>query len=97
MYAIIETGGKQYKAEQGRWLEVELLYAPEGNTVNFPALMVVDGDKTVVGAPHVETATVTGKVLKEEVKGKKSGFLQVPRQKKAISAKWVIVKNTPAC
>lgn len=71
MYAIIETGGKQYKAEQGRWLEVELLSAPEGNTVNFPALMVVDGETTVVGAPHVESATVTGKVLKEEVKGKK--------------------------
>ena len=71
MYAIIESGGKQYKAEQGRWLELELLYAEEGSTVNFPVLMVVDGDKTVVGAPLLEAATVSGKVLQEEVKGKK--------------------------
>lgn len=71
MYAIIETGGKQYKAEQGRWLDLELLQAEEGSTVNFPVLMVVDEDKTVVGAPHVESATVTGKVVKEEIKGKK--------------------------
>lgn len=71
MYAIIESGGKQYKAEQGRWLDLELLQAEEGATVNFPVLMVVDGDKTQVGAPHVEAASVSGKVLKEEVKGKK--------------------------
>jgi len=71
MYAIIQSGGKQYKAEQGRWLDLELLHAEEGATVNFPVVMVVDGDKTVVGSPHVEAAAVTGKVLKEEVKGKK--------------------------
>lgn len=71
MYAIIETGGKQYKAEQGRWLDLELLQAEEGSTVNFPVLMVVDGDKTHVGAPRLESAAVTGKILKEEVKGKK--------------------------
>lgn len=71
MYAIIESGGKQYKAEQGRWLELELLHAEEGATVNFPVLMVVDGDKTHVGAPHVESAAVSGKVIQEEVKGKK--------------------------
>lgn len=71
MYAIIESGGKQYKAEQGRWLDLELLHAEEGATVNFPVLMVVDGDKTQVGAPHVEAASVSGKVLKDELKGKK--------------------------
>lgn len=71
MYAIIQSGGKQYKAEQGRWLDLELLHAEEGATVNFPVIMVVDGDKTVVGAPHVDSAAVTGKVLREEVKGKK--------------------------
>ncbi|MEZ0371299.1 MAG: 50S ribosomal protein L21 [Candidatus Sericytochromatia bacterium] len=71
MYAIIQSGGKQYKAEQGRWLDLELLHAEEGTTVNFPVVMVVDGDKTVVGAPHVDDAAVTGKVIREEVKGKK--------------------------
>lgn len=71
MYAIIENGGKQYKAEKGRWLEVELLKKEEGSTVEFPVLMVVDGDKTHVGQPHVESAKVTGKVIQEEVKAKK--------------------------
>jgi len=70
MYAIIKSGGKQYKAEQGRWLDLELLSAEEGSSVEFPAVMVVDGDKTVIGAPLVDSATVTGKVLKE-IKSKK--------------------------
>jgi len=70
MYAIIENGGKQYQAEQGRWLDLELLHSEEGSTVEFPALMVVDGDNVHVGTPHVQ-ATVSGKVLKEEIKGKK--------------------------
>lgn len=71
MYAIIESGGKQYKAEKGRWLDLELLHSEEGSSVSFPVLMVVDGDKTTVGTPHVESASVTGKILKDEVKGKK--------------------------
>ncbi len=70
MYAIIENGGKQYQAEQGRWLDLELLHAEEGSTVEFPALMVVDGENVHVGTPTVQ-ATVSGKVLKEEIKGKK--------------------------
>lgn len=71
MYAIIESGGKQYKAEEGRWLDLELLYAEEGATVNFPVLMIVDGENSHVGAPHLEAAAVSGKVLQEEFKGKK--------------------------
>ena len=71
MYAIIQSGGKQYKAEQGRWLDLELLKAEEGSTVECPVLMVVDVENAQVGAPHVESATVTGKILTEEFKGKK--------------------------
>jgi len=71
MYAIISSGGKQYKAEQGRWLDLELLHAEEGSTVQFPVLMVVDGEQTTVGTPHLESAAVVGKVQKEELKGKK--------------------------
>lgn len=71
MYAIIQTGSKQYKAEQGRWIEVELLNAEEGTQVTFPALLVVDGDKTLVGSPILDNVTVTGKVLRSEVKGPK--------------------------
>ena len=71
MYAIIKSGGKQYKAEEGRWLDLELLGEEEGNTISFPVLLVVDGETTHIGDPHVESAKVTGKVLKEELKGKK--------------------------
>lgn len=71
MYAIIQSGGKQYKAEQGRWLDLELLNAEEGSSVEFPALLVVDGEQTHVGAPHVEAATVAGKIIKDQIKGKK--------------------------
>ena len=81
MYAIIENGGKQYQAEQGRWLDLELLHSEEGSTVEFPALMVVDGDNVHVGTPHVQ-ATVSGKVLKEEIKGKKMVSFKYRAQKR---------------
>lgn len=71
MYAIIESGGKQYKAEEGRWIEVELLHAEKDSNVTFPVLLVVDGDNTTVGKPHVASAAVSGKVLITERKGRK--------------------------
>lgn len=71
MYVIIKSGGKQYKAEQGRWLDLELLHAEEGSTVEFPVLMVVNGEETKVGNPQLESAAVVGKILKAEQKGKK--------------------------
>ena len=86
MYAIIESGGKQYKAEKGRWLDLELLNAEEGSSVDFPALMVVDGETTHIGSPHVESAKVTGKIQQPEVKGKKLVFFNY-RAKKGYQRK----------
>ena len=63
MYAIIKTGGKQYKAEPERFIDVEKLDAEVGAEVTFDALMVVDGDKTTIGTPVVDGVKVTGKVL----------------------------------
>lgn len=69
MYAIIKTGGKQYKVEEGRFIDVELLPEDLGGTVVFnEVLLVADGDKVSVGAPLVTGATVSGKVL---ITGKK--------------------------
>ena len=65
MYAVIETGGKQYKVSNGDTIYVEKLDAAEESTVDFK---VVDGFK--VGTPYVEGAKVSGKVLKNG-KGKK--------------------------
>ncbi len=62
MYAIIETGGKQLKVEEGQVLFVEKLHAEEGDTVTFDKVLFVGGDNVKVGVPTVEGATVTAKV-----------------------------------
>ncbi|MDA8354157.1 MAG: 50S ribosomal protein L21 [Firmicutes bacterium] len=71
MYALIETGGKQYRVEEGQALFVEKLDAEEGQTVTFDKVLLVGGeDGTTVGTPLVENAKVTGKVERHG-KGKK--------------------------
>ena len=64
MQAIFVTGGKQYKVSEGDIIYVEKLNV-EGETVEFDnVLMTIDGDDVTVGAPKVEGAKVTAKVLK---------------------------------
>lgn len=70
MYAIIETGGKQVKVEEGQAIYIEKLDAQEGETVTFDKVLFVGGENVKVGKPLVEGATVTGKVEKNG-KGKK--------------------------
>jgi len=55
MYAIILSGGKQYKASTGDVIEVEKLYADVGEKVDMQVLMTVDGEKVAVGADAVKT------------------------------------------
>ena len=64
MYAIVKTGGKQYKVAQGDVLFVEKLEANEGNVVTLDQVLAVAGENGLtVGAPVVEGATVTAKVV----------------------------------
>ena len=70
MYAIIATGGKQYKVSEGDVIYIEKLNAENGNEVTFDQVLAVGGDTLTVGSPLVEGSTVTGKVL-DQVKGKK--------------------------
>lgn len=71
MYAIIETGGKQYKVENGDVVFIEKLEAAEEATVEFAQVIAFHDGKTLkVGTPYVKNAVVTGKVLKNG-KGKK--------------------------
>ena len=70
MYAIIETGGKQLKVEEGQTLYIEKLDAEAGETVTFDQVLFVGGDDVKVGSPLVEGATVTAKVV-EHGRGKK--------------------------
>lgn len=63
MYAIIETGGKQYIVEAGDKIKVEKLDVKEGDKVTFDKVLFVSGDDAKVGAPFVDGAKVEAKVL----------------------------------
>ena len=71
MYAIIQTGGKQYRVEEGKVITVEKLAQAVDEAIEFAdVLSVVDGDNIQFGAPFVKGATVKGKVLTQG-RGKK--------------------------
>ncbi len=70
MYAIIQTGGKQYKVEAGAEVLVEKLNAEAGEEVTFDVLLMSDGSSVQVGKPVLEGVKATAKVM-EHGKGKK--------------------------
>ena len=71
IYAIIETGGKQYKVTPGQTIDVERLDVGEGNGVELDrVLLIADGDKVTVGSPTIEGAKVVA-TSQGEGKGKK--------------------------
>ncbi len=75
MYAVIKTGGKQYKVAQGERLDVELLGVEVGADVTFAPVLLVDGDNVVSGKAALAGATVSAKVI-AEIKGPKIvGFM----------------------
>ena len=64
-FAVIETGGKQYKVAPGQKIKVEKLDAKQGDDFTFDkVLLVADGDKVTIGAPYVSGAKVIGKVTR---------------------------------
>lgn len=81
MYAVIKTGGKQYKVAEGDVLQIEKLEANEGDTVDFnEVLMVTDGESTKVGAPILEGTKVTATV-ESQIRGKKIKIIKFRRRK----------------
>ncbi len=64
MFAVIETGGKQYKVNEGDVVFVEKLGVEAGDKVTFKVLALSNGEKFYVGAPYVEGASVEGSVVK---------------------------------
>lgn len=70
MYAIVECGGRQYRAEEGHTLSVEKLPQEVGDKVELPVLMVANGATVQVGTPMVESAKVTATVV-DQYRGKK--------------------------
>ena len=64
MFAIIKTGGKQYKVQKGSVLKIEKLEVEDGADFTFgEVLLVADGDSVTVGKPMVENASVSAKVI----------------------------------
>ena len=70
MYAIIETGGKQYKVSVGDTIQVEKLERAVGDKITFKPFLVADGDNITAGAPYVEKVSVVAEVV-EHGKGDK--------------------------
>jgi large subunit ribosomal protein L21 len=80
-YAVIETGGKQERVEEGQTLSVELLGAAEGEEVSFVPVLLVDGDDVVSGRANLGAAKVSARVV-GEVKGPKiKGFTYKPKSR----------------
>ncbi len=81
MFAVIKTGGKQYRAKPGDVLEIEKLVVEKGNSVTFEeVLLIEDQDKVLIGTPFIENAAVTAVVL-DNFKGDKVLVFKKKRRK----------------
>lgn len=82
MYAVIETGGKQYKVQEGQFIEVEKLPQAVGEKVELDrVLLVADGESVQVGRPVVEGAKVLATVARQDRRRKVVIFKYRPKQR----------------
>ena len=81
MYAIIATGGKQYKVAKGDVLDVEKLDAQPGDKVELPVLLLNDGKQTIVSSADLKDKKVTAEVL-EQFKGEKVLVFKFKKRKR---------------
>ena len=85
MYAVIETGGKQYRVEVGTELEVELLDVEPGKTVTIDrVLLVADGDESTIGRPLVADASVSAEVVTQTRGPKLISFKYRPKARSRV-------------
>ena len=84
MYAVIETGGKQYKVAEGDVLFIEKLDVAEGDAVKFDKVLAIGGENAVIGTPVVEGASVDAKCV-ENGKGKKVTIIKFRAKKDSKS------------
>ncbi len=64
MYAIVETGGKQYRVSEGQTLRVDRIEAEEGSELTLEQVLMVGGEKVAVGTPYVKGAAVKARVVR---------------------------------
>jgi len=81
MYAVIKTGGKQYKVEEGDTIRVEKLAGEKGDTITFNEILMIGGDEYVVGSPLIEDAQVSATVVRQ-FKDKKVIVFKMKRRKR---------------
>jgi large subunit ribosomal protein L21 len=79
MYAVIRTGGKQYKVEAGERLEVELVGADEGAEIELAPILLVDGDSVLATPSQLQGAVVKAKVVGQAKGPKIDGFIYKPK------------------
>ncbi len=85
MYAVIETGGKQYRVEVGTELAVELLEVEPGQEITLErVLLVADGDQAAIGRPVVDGATVSATVLRNDRADKVISFKYKPKARRRV-------------
>ena len=85
MYAVIETGGKQYRVEVGTELEVELLDAEPGTEITLDrVLLVADGDTAAIGRPTVDNASVVAEVVRRDRGEKVISFKYRPKARRRV-------------
>jgi large subunit ribosomal protein L21 len=81
MYAVIKTGGKQYRVSEGDRLRVEKLEGAVGDTVNFAEVLMLGGEKVSIGAPLVSGAKVSAEIVGQGF-GKKIIVFKMRRRKR---------------
>ncbi|MGE5603618.1 MAG: 50S ribosomal protein L21 [Nitrososphaerales archaeon] len=85
MFAVVETGGKQYKATPGGFIEVEKLPGEKGQQIVLErVLLVADGDQVTVGQPLVSGATVVATVALQARRRKVLHFHYVPKKRQRV-------------
>jgi large subunit ribosomal protein L21 len=80
MYAVIKTGGKQYRVSEGDTLRVEKLDGDVGAKIEFGEVLMLGGDKVAVGKPTVKGAKVTGEIVAQD-RAKKIIVFKMKRRK----------------
>lgn len=80
MYAVIKTGGKQYKVEEGDTVQIEKLDAAKGDAVTFDDVLFVGGDEYKLGSPKLDGITVNGRIVRQ-MKARKIVVFKMKRRK----------------
>ncbi|HNY66316.1 MAG TPA: 50S ribosomal protein L21 [Deltaproteobacteria bacterium] len=80
MYAVIKTGGKQYKVEEGDRIQIEKLEAATGDTVTFDDVLFIGGDEYKLGEPKLAGATVSATIVRQ-LRAKKIIVFKMKRRK----------------